>query len=56
MSVELSREETDLVVELLEEEFDDIRTEIRRTENHDYKENLKVRERLVQDLLVRLKG
>jgi hypothetical protein len=56
MSVELSREERDLVVELLEEAFDDIRAEIRRTDNHDYKENLKVREKLVQSLLGRMKG
>jgi hypothetical protein len=55
MSVELSREERDLLVELLEEEFDEIRAEIRRTENHDYKENLKVREKLIQDLLGRMK-
>jgi hypothetical protein len=56
MAVELRREEVDLVVGLLEREIDDIRAEIRHTKNHDYKESLKQREKIVQDLLARLRS
>jgi len=56
MPVELSRDEMDLLVGLLEKEFDEIRTEIHHTRSHDYKDGLKVREKLVQALLGRLKA
>lgn len=56
MPIELSREEKDLLVGLLEKEADEIRTEIRHTRGHDYKEGLKARETLVQALLGRLKA
>lgn len=56
MPIELSREEKELLVGLLEKEFDEVRTEIHHTQGHDYKENLKAREKLVQALLVRLRG
>mgnify|MGYP006269996697 CR=1 FL=1 len=56
MPVELTREEKALLVELLEREFEEVRTEIRHTRNHDYKDGLKEREKLVHDLLHRLKA
>jgi len=55
MAIELRREESDLLAGLLDREVDDIRAEIRHTKNHDYKERLKEREKLVQDLLARIK-
>jgi hypothetical protein len=56
MPVELSRDEQDLLVGLLEKEFDEIRTEIHHTQSHDYKDSLKAREKLVRALLGRLKA
>jgi len=55
MPIELSRDEKDLLVGLLEREFDDVRTEIHHTQGHDYKESLKARQKLVQALLGRLR-
>jgi thioredoxin-related protein len=56
MPFELSQEERELLVELLEREFDDVRTEIHHTKSHDYKDGLKEREKSVQELLKRLRG
>jgi hypothetical protein len=56
MSVELSREEQELVASLLEREFEEVRSEIHHTKSHDYKDILKEREKLVQSLLARLKS
>lgn len=55
MPVELSSEERELLVGLLERELGEIRTEIRHTQSHDYKDSLKQREKRLQDLLGRLK-
>lgn len=55
MPVELSSEERELLVGLLERELGEIRTEIRHTRSHDYKDSLKQREKRLQDLLGRLK-
>jgi ribosome recycling factor len=55
MPVELSREEKDVLVGLLEREIEEIRTEIRHTRTHDYKDSLKEREKILHDLLGRLK-
>lgn len=55
MPVELSRDEKDLLVGLLEREFEEIRSEIHHTQNLEYKDGLKQREKLVQGLLTRLK-
>jgi hypothetical protein len=56
MPVELSRQETDLMVGLLEREIEEIRTEIHHTRSHDYKDSLKEREKLLNGLLGRLKA
>jgi transcription antitermination factor NusA-like protein len=56
MPIELSREEKNLLVGLLEKEVYEIRTEIHHTQGYDYKEGLKAREKLVQALLGRLKA
>ncbi len=56
MPVELTHEEKVLVVELLEREFGEIRTEIHHTRNHEYKDGLKEREKQVHALLNRLKA
>jgi len=55
MAVELLRDEQDLLVGLLEREFEEIRSEIHHTQNHEYKDSLKEREKLVIALLGRLK-
>jgi hypothetical protein len=56
MPFELTREEKEMLVGLLEKELDETRTENRRTESHGYKEDLKNREKHVRDLLKKLKG
>jgi hypothetical protein len=56
MPVELSPEEKDLLVGLLEREIEEIRTEIHHTRSYDYKDSLKEREKLLNGLLVRLKA
>jgi hypothetical protein len=56
MPFELTREEKEMLVRLLEKELDETRTENRHTESHEYKEDLKDREKRVQDLLRKLKG
>ena len=56
MPFELTQEEKEMLVGLLEKELDETRAENRHTESHEYKENLKDREKRVQDLLKKLKG
>ena len=56
MPIELTREEKEMLVGLLEKELDETRTENRHTESHGYKEDLKDREKRVRDLLKKLKG
>lgn len=56
MPIELTREEKEMLVGLLEKELDETRTESRHTESHGYKEDLKDREKRVRDLLKKLKG
>lgn len=52
--LELSRSERDLLVELLESELTDVRSENYHAESHEVKELLKAREALVRQLLGRL--
>jgi hypothetical protein len=54
MPIELEAAETELVKGLLEQEIEDIRSELRRTENHEYRDNLKERERVVREVLAKL--
>jgi hypothetical protein len=56
MPFELTREEMEMLVGLLEKELAETRTENRHTESHEYKDELKDREKRVQDLLKKLKG
>lgn len=54
MQLELSAEERDLLVDLLSERLGGLRAEIYRTEAFDFKQELKVREELLNALLERL--
>ena len=56
MPFEMRQEECDLLAGLLEKEMDDVRSEIHHTDNHDYKESLKKREKFVRDLLLKFKA
>jgi hypothetical protein len=56
MPVELSAEEKELLIGLLENEFEEIRPEIHHTRSLEYKNGLKQREKLVRGLLGRLKA
>jgi len=56
MPIELNANERELLIGLLEREFEEIRTEIHHTKNHEYKETLKEKENSVQLLLARLKS
>ena len=56
MPVELSPEEKELLVSLLESESEEVRSEIHHTSNLEYKDGLKEREKLVRGLLGRLKA
>ncbi len=54
-AVEMSREEAQMLIEILEAEFTDLREEVRHTDSHDYRENLKEREERLGGLLERLR-
>jgi transcription antitermination factor NusA-like protein len=56
MPFELSLEEEELLISLLEQEFEEVRSEIHHTSSLEYKDGLKQRERLVHGLLARLKA
>lgn len=51
MQVDLSAEEISLLRDLLRMSYDDLREEIYKTENMDYKRELKAREQALQSLL-----
>ncbi len=54
MAIELTKQEKDLLVAMLEKELEDIRSEFHHTQGFDYKESLKGREALVRALLDKL--
>ncbi len=56
MPIELSDEEKEILIVLLEREFEEVRQEIRHTQSHDYKDSLKEREKRIHDLIGRLKS
>jgi len=56
MAIDLSKPEKELLVTILEKELEEIRSEFHHTKGHDYKDNVKERERLVRDLLAKLKA
>lgn len=56
MPIRLSQAEKELVTRLLEEELEEIRTELHHAQVHDYKEGIKEREKLVRELLAKLRA
>ena len=56
MPVELNALEKELIANLLEKELEDIRSELHHTQSHEYKDNIKEREKVVRELLARLGG
>lgn len=53
-SLELSREEMSLAVQVMESAYGDLREEIYKTEDHSYKRQLKEREVLFEAVLRKL--
>ena len=51
MKLELSAEEHDLLAELLDEDFRDLKAEIGDTDSSEYKQRLRERERVLAGLL-----
>ena len=56
MNIELSSQEASLLAELLEHEVEDVRTEIRHTQNYDVKLTLESREKLLRGLQNRIRA
>ncbi len=58
MQLLLSRDECEFLVELLQQTHRDLREEIYKTETHDFRMDLKKKERIVESLLkkVELEG
>jgi len=54
MQLQLDETERDLLLALLQRELGDLRVEVRRTETPDYRDDLKVHEDRLEDLLQRL--
>jgi hypothetical protein len=53
--INLTHEEQQLLIEILERAIPDLRDEIRHTDNRDYRKSLKEREKRIEDLLGKLK-
>jgi hypothetical protein len=56
MQIELNETELRLLVEMLDQELRDVRSEVYRADSHDAKRLLKAREAVVRELLVKLQG
>jgi metal-dependent HD superfamily phosphatase/phosphodiesterase len=56
MTLQLDDSEQQALVELLERELPDLAHEIHHTDDRDYRQYLKERERLLERLLARVKG
>ena len=56
MAIDLGKKEKDLLATILEKELEEVRSELHHTQDHDYKDNVKEREKLVRDLLAKLKA
>ena len=54
MQIALTEEEKSTLVDVLNEVLPDLREEVYKTENYDYREELKRREQVVKSLLTRL--
>jgi hypothetical protein len=55
MPIHLNQAEKELLTRLLEEELEEIRTEMHHAQVHDYKEGIKGREKLARELLAKLR-
>jgi hypothetical protein len=56
MQIELNETELRLLIELLDQELRDVRSENYHAESHDAKKLFKAREAVVRELLVKLQG
>lgn len=56
MAIELSKPEKELLAAILEKELEDVRSELHHTQDHEYKDRVKEREKIVRDLLAKLKA
>ena len=54
MQLELNQEEQELLLNLLEESYQELRAEVRKTESHEFKETLRSKGHLIEGLLQRL--
>ncbi len=54
MILELTPQERDMLVEMIAREISDLGSEIHHTDSRDYREDLKARRKLLQDLLDRM--
>ena len=54
MPIELTATERELVKSLLDQELEDTRSELHHTQNHEYRDNLKERERVIREVLAKL--
>ena len=54
MTIELTEAEGQVLAELLDQDFRDLKEEIHRTETYDYKEALKEREAVLVSILSKL--
>jgi len=55
-TVQLSDEEKDVLVDLLEKDVSDLRYEIGNTDSYDYRQGLKHREEVLKKILGQLRG
>jgi hypothetical protein len=56
MALTLTNQETQYLLELLEREIPNLREEIHHTDDHDYRESLKERERFAKALVEKLRA
>ena len=54
LSINLNRQEAQLITQLFRDELEDLRVEVRHTDRLEYKEELKEKERLLQGLIIKL--
>lgn len=54
MTIELTQVEREVLAGLLEEELEEVRSELHHTQGHEYKDGLREREKILRGLLVKL--
>jgi hypothetical protein len=54
MPIDLTTTERELVKSLLDQELEDIRSELHHTQNHEYRDSLKEREQVIREVLAKL--